>query len=51
MATAFVKKAAVECSEVCPFSAVLAAEGDAFIGFASMERSAEEKAVLPYEAS
>jgi len=50
-ATAFVKKAAVECSEGCPFSVVLVAEGDASISFASLEGSAEEKPVLQYEAS
>lgn len=50
-ATAFMKKAAVECSEGCPFSVVLVAEDDASIGFASMEYSAEEKPVLSYEAS
>ncbi|NMC09460.1 MAG: DNRLRE domain-containing protein [Methanothrix sp.] len=50
-ATDFVKKAAVECSEGCPFSVVLIAEGDASISFASMEGSAEEKASLQYEAS
>ena len=50
-ATDFVKKAAVECSEGCPFSVVLVADGDGSIGFASMEGSAEEKAVLQYEAS
>ena len=50
-ATDFVKKAAVECSEGCPFSVVLVAEGDASIGFASIEGSTEEKASLQYEAS
>jgi len=50
-ATAFVKKAAVECSEGCPFSVVLVAEGDASISFTSMEGSADEKPVLQYEAS
>jgi len=50
-ATALVKKAAVECSEGCPFAVVLVAEGDASIGFASMEGSAEEKAVLQYQSS
>jgi len=50
-ATAFVKKAAAECSEGCPFSMVLVAEGDAAISFASMEDSSTEKAVLQYEAS
>ncbi len=50
-ATDFVKKAAVECSEGCPFSVVLVAEGDASISFASKEGSEEEKAVLQYEAS
>ena len=50
-ATAFVKRAATECSEGCPFSVVLVAEGDASIGFTSMDGSTEEKAVLQYEAS
>jgi hypothetical protein len=50
-ATDFMKKAAEECSEGCPFSLVLVAEGDASISFASLEGSAEEKAVLVYEAS
>lgn len=50
-ATDFMKKAATECSEGCPFSVVLVAEGDASISFASMEGSADEKAVLQYEAS
>lgn len=50
-ATDFMKKAAEECSEGCPFSVVLVAEGDASISFASLEGSAEEKAVLEYEAS
>ncbi len=50
-ATNFMKKAAEECSEGCPFSVVLVAEGDASISFTSMEGSAEEKAVLHYEAS
>ncbi len=49
--TAFVKKAAGECSEGCPFSVVLVADDDTSIGFTSMEGSAEEKAVLQYEAS
>jgi hypothetical protein len=50
-ATNFMKKAAEECSEGCPFSVVLVAEGNASISFASMEGSADEKAVLQYEAS
>jgi hypothetical protein len=50
-ATDFVKKAALECSEGCPFSVILVAEGDASISFASLEGSGEEKAVLVYEAS
>ncbi len=50
-ATAFMKKAAEECSEGCPFSLVLVAEGDASISFASLEGFGEEKAVLVYEAS
>lgn len=50
-AAALVKKAAEECSEGCPFTVVLVAEGDASISFASLEGSAEEKAVLQYEAS
>ena len=50
-ATAFVKRAALECSEGCPFSVVLVAEGDASIGFASIEGSPDEKAVLQYESS
>ena len=50
-ATDFVKKAAEECSEGCPFSLVLVAEGDASISFASLEGAAEEIAVLEYEAS
>jgi len=50
-ATDFVKKAALECSEGCPFSVILVAEGDASIGFASLEGPAEEKAALEYEAS
>jgi hypothetical protein len=45
-----VKKAAVKCSEFCPFSVVLVAEDDASIAFTSMDGSAEEKAVLQYEA-
>lgn len=49
-ATSLVKKAAEECSEGCPFTVVLVAEGDASIGFASMERSDDEKAVLEYIA-
>ncbi len=50
-ATALVKKAALECSEGCPFALVLVADDDTSIAFASMESSAEEKAVLEYEAS
>ena len=50
-ATAFVKKAAEECSEGCPFSVVLVADDDASIAFTSMEGSANEEAVLQYEAS
>ena len=49
-ATSLVKKAAEECSEGCPFTAVLVAEGDASIGFASMEGSEDDKAVLEYIA-
>ncbi len=49
-ATNFMKKAAEECSEGCPFSVVLVAEGNASISFASMEGSEEEKAGLEYEA-
>lgn len=49
-ATSLVKKAAEECSEGCPFTAVLVAEGDASIGFASVEGSEEDKAVLEYIA-
>lgn len=47
-ATSLVKRAAEECSEGCPFTAVLVAEGDASIGFASMEGSDDEMAVLEY---
>jgi hypothetical protein len=47
-ATSLVKKAATECSEGCPFTAVLVAEGDASIGFRSMEGSDDEMAVLEY---
>ncbi len=50
-ATDFVKKAAVECSEGCPFSVVLVASDNASIAFASMESSEEEKAVLRYDAN
>lgn len=49
-ATAFVKKAAEECSEGCPFSLVLVASGDASIAFASLEGAPEERPVLEYEA-
>jgi hypothetical protein len=49
-ATALVKKAAEECSEGCPFTVVLVAEGDASIGFASMEGSSDRKAVIEYVA-
>jgi len=49
-ATDLVKKAAEECSEGCPFSVVLVAEGDASIGFASMEGSGDETAVIEYIA-
>ncbi len=49
-ATALVKKAAEECSEGCPFTVVLVAEGDASIGFASMEGSSDETAVIEYVA-
>jgi hypothetical protein len=40
-ATAFVKKAAAECSEGCPFSVVLVADDIASIEFASLGSSAE----------
>jgi len=50
-ATAFVKKAAAECSEGCPFSVVLVADDNASIEFASLESSPEEKPALEYEAS
>ena len=50
-ATDFMKEAAEKCSEGCPFSLVLVAEGDASISFVSLEGPAEEKAVLEYEAS
>ena len=50
-AAALVKKAAVECSEGCPFSVVLVAEDDASISFASLEGSEDEIAGLQYEAS
>ncbi len=46
-AAALVKKAAMECSEGCPFTVVLVAEGDASIGFASVD-SGEDKARLEY---
>ncbi|HSD56740.1 MAG TPA: DNRLRE domain-containing protein, partial [Methanotrichaceae archaeon] len=46
-AAALVKKAAMECSEGCPFTVVLVAEGDASIGFASVD-SVENKARLEY---
>lgn len=49
-ATSLVKKAATECSEGCPFTVVLVAEGDSSIGFASMEGSEDEMAVLEYTA-
>jgi len=49
-ATDLVKKAAIECSEGCPFSVVLVADGDASIAFASMEGPADEKPTLQYEA-
>ena len=45
-----VKKAAVECSEGCPFSVVLVADGDASIAFASREGPTDEKPILQYEA-
>ena len=45
------KKAAVECSEGCPFSVVLVAEDDASISFASLEGSEDERAGLQYETS
>ena len=50
-ATNFMKEAAEKCSEGCPFSLVLVAEGDASISFVSLEGPAEEKAALEYEAS
>ena len=50
-ATAFVKKAAAECSEGCPFSVVLVADDNASIEFASLESSPEEQPALEYEAS
>jgi len=46
-AAALVKKAALECSEGCPFTVVLVAEGSASIGFASID-SAENKAKMEY---
>jgi hypothetical protein len=49
-ATSLVKKAATECSEGCPFTVVLVAEGDSSIGFRSMEGSEDEMAVLEYTA-
>jgi hypothetical protein len=49
-ATALLKKAADECSEGCPFTVVLVAEGDASIGFISMEGSSDKKAVIEYIA-
>jgi len=50
-ATSFVRKAAVECSEGCPFSVVLVAEDNASISIASLEGSEDERAGLQYEAS
>lgn len=49
-ATSLLKKAAEECSEGCPFTVVLVAEGDASIGFISMEGSSDRKAVIEYVA-
>ncbi|MGB3943506.1 MAG: hypothetical protein WBK88_01785 [Methanothrix sp.] len=49
-ATALLKKAADECAEGCPFTVVLVAEGDASIGFGSMEGSSDKKAVIEYIA-
>ena len=50
-ATEFVKKAASECSEGCPFSVVLVADDNASIEFASLQSSPDEKPALEYEAS
>lgn len=49
-ATTLLKKAADECSEGCPFTVVLVAEGDASIGFISMEGSGERMAAIEYVA-
>lgn len=50
-ATTLVKKAAVECSQACPFSIALVGEGDASIAIASLESTPVAKANLQYETS
>jgi hypothetical protein len=42
-ATSLIGRAAVTCEGTCPYSIVLIPEGDASIGFASMESSDKEK--------
>jgi hypothetical protein len=49
-ATETVKKAIEECPD-CPFSAVLVAKGDAFVGFASKEDSDKNVPVLKVTTS
>jgi hypothetical protein len=47
-ATNIVKKAVEACTEGCPFSVVLVADGDTSVGFSSSEDSGASKAELSY---
>ncbi len=46
--TPIIKKAVETCTEGCPYSIVLVAEGEASVGFTSSEASSENKPTLEY---
>jgi hypothetical protein len=46
--TPIIKKAVETCTEGCPYTIVLVAEGEASVGFASSKASGENKPVLEY---
>jgi hypothetical protein len=46
--TSIIKKAVETCTEGCPYTIVLVAEGDASVEFTSSEASKENKPTLEY---
>lgn len=46
--TPIIRKAVETCTEGCPYTIILVAEGDASVGFTSSEASSEKKPTLEY---